>query len=145
MTTEQRLRECPFCGGKAYIWQNHTVACTSCDAEVNRGEVTLEENIAAWNRRAPSQAQDTCAHRLIAARKLVGRETIGCFKCVECEQIFDAVNTDAPWPAPDKEVIVQAQDTPSLPEAGGNKIDEYLNSLPSIPVPTAVPSERGDK
>jgi Lar family restriction alleviation protein len=53
----QKLRECPFCGGKAkiqgrgYLTEDYRVYCTSCGCSTKQWTQTKEEAIAAWNRR----------------------------------------------------------------------------------------------
>ena len=53
------LRECPFCGGEAFINHNGEMAgigCNGCDAEMWVHVMEASAAIAAWNRRAPSAA-----------------------------------------------------------------------------------------
>lgn len=55
--TVEGLMPCPFCGGAATFW-GETPTCSRCDAmgPCRDEDVTREQNIAAWNRRA-TQAQ----------------------------------------------------------------------------------------
>lgn len=53
--SKESLRECPFCGGKAVkgicgVW------CEKCHATPRNGD-NVEEAIAAWNRRVPSERE----------------------------------------------------------------------------------------
>lgn len=54
-----KLKPCPFCGGKAEVLINeysdsskeYLVACTECDGMVERWRKTEKEAIEQWNRR----------------------------------------------------------------------------------------------
>lgn len=56
------LKPCPFCGGKADIYEpdvdieTHLVYCTKCQAETQLF-AKREEAIEAWNRRADEQTK----------------------------------------------------------------------------------------
>jgi len=52
------LLPCPFCGGEAsFKPRSFKAGCDRCGAHVPNGAVSSDETIAAWNTRAPSQAQ----------------------------------------------------------------------------------------
>jgi len=55
----EKLKPCPFCGGKAHIMKMgypHWIYCEKCGAKVHGGVVGEEEgekaSIEAWNRRS---------------------------------------------------------------------------------------------
>lgn len=59
--TEQKLKPCPFCGGKAKVWEDlfirfsWTTYCVKCGASVREG--TKEKVIEAWNKRVGEVAE----------------------------------------------------------------------------------------
>lgn len=52
---DEKMKPCPFCGGRAYIVtlsKTHFVACSNLNCRANVGEYIDEEKaIKAWNRR----------------------------------------------------------------------------------------------
>lgn len=58
MDNEVKLKNCPFCGGEAFVWRtNHRVfiQCSNYNANSHLVQVrgrTMGEAIEAWNRRA---------------------------------------------------------------------------------------------
>ncbi len=56
MNMDEKLKLCPFCGGKAYVYidpaamHGWTVSCYGCLA-IMRGFQTEQEAIEAWNKR----------------------------------------------------------------------------------------------
>jgi hypothetical protein len=52
-----KLRECPFCGGKA-ISGMFAVWCEHCTAEINGRNQDIDESIILWNTRADDALMD---------------------------------------------------------------------------------------
>ena len=53
--SDMKLRECPFCGGEAYLSDYSTkpyAYCNTCGASMPDRHQTEAEAIEAWNRRA---------------------------------------------------------------------------------------------
>lgn len=67
----EKLKPCPFCGGKAEMLINeyndsrkeYLVACAECDGMVERWRETEEEAVEQWNRRV-SDKEDSNNHEL---------------------------------------------------------------------------------
>jgi len=59
MSAKEKLLPCPFCGGEAeaVILAYKYVRCDNCHFCIAR--LTIDEAIAAWNRRAPPAAVET--------------------------------------------------------------------------------------
>lgn len=75
--SEEKLLPCPFCGssnidaaGWATSSGNHGPACDDCGASAGSATETIEQNIAAWNRRSPSP-------ELMAAREALKPDSDG--------------------------------------------------------------------
>lgn len=58
--SEEKLKPCPFCGGKAYAnetdwkgWWHGWVICEKCGAKIEKQ--TKDEAIEAWNKRVPQR------------------------------------------------------------------------------------------
>ena len=56
--TEQKLKPCPFCGGKAetypYYFNEWYIGCGECSCDLGVFD-TKEEAIEAWNKRVPRE------------------------------------------------------------------------------------------
>lgn len=52
--TDTRLKNCPFCGGEAHLFDGNWVECTKCGCQTP--ETFEEVAISAWNRRTPPAA-----------------------------------------------------------------------------------------
>lgn len=54
--SKETLKPCPFCGTKAYLSAGVDAACTNYDCHASIGVWRdLNKNIAAWNRRTPTE------------------------------------------------------------------------------------------
>ena len=61
---KNKLKPCPFCGGKAHIMDMgypHWIYCEDCGAKVRGrgfGDEGVEESIKAWNRRTKKRRKE---------------------------------------------------------------------------------------
>ena len=58
-----RLKNCPFCGGKAHVMQMgfpHWVYCEKCGARVNAGTFEAKDSVVAWNKRVSDEKTRKC-------------------------------------------------------------------------------------